>query len=233
VQVFPTLNPMKAVSYYDFDGVRCYAEPAGTLSLKVTWCDGVDSDKVLGEKKLVHYVNDKALDDAGNILPKFKALRRREQKYADRGYTITRVASLDAHSPYDEGKAWTKPIGSPPGAIILCNEVTGPPINQLDLIKLDYTSEQTRRLVMRWLEQEWLKSGCKLTKSELCAMAVKFRNPRFPLVYLGPYEARMLEYEDLVKAESLWIESGFTLTKEQLLEKVGPTPEMKPEDLFQ
>jgi len=36
-------------------------------------------------------------------------------------------------------------------------------------------------------------------------------------------------------AEKLWIESGFTLTKEQLLEKVGmtlPQPEMEPEDLF-
>lgn len=235
VQVYPSANPMKAVTQYDFDGVRCYAEPAGTFSMKVTWCDGVDSNKVLGKKKLVHYVNEKALDDDGNILPKFKALRWREQKYADRGYTITRKASQDAHSPYDEGYAWTKPFGSPPRAINLCNEVTRPPINGWDLIRLDYTGNETRRLVMRWLEQEWLKSGCKLTKGELCAMALKVRNPPFLLEDVGPDEVGMSGCEwakERAKAERLWIDSGFTLTKEQLLEKVRPTPEMKPDDLF-
>lgn len=239
VQVFPSLNPMVAISHFDFDGVRCYAEPAGTFSMKVTWCDGVDYNKVLTEKKLDHYVCRDALDADGNILPKYEAMRKRVQKYADRGYTITNVVSDTAHSPYDEGYTWTKPNNCPPGATKLCNEVTRPPINGWGLIQLGYIGNETRRLAMRWLEQEWLKSGCKLGYNELSAMAQKARAPPFPLQNVNPDEVGMsgCEWADFrIKAEQLWINSGFTLTKEQLLEKVRTPPEdkseMKPEDLF-
>lgn len=238
VQVFPALHPLEAVSHYDFDGVRCYAEPAGTFSMKVTWCEGVDSNKVLTEKKLEHYVNEKALDDAGNILPKFEALRRREQKYTDRGYTITYVVSDTAHDPHAEGYTWTQPSIFSPGANH-CNRIYKPIINGWDLSILGYTGNESRRLAMRWLEQEWLKSGCKLGFGELSKMAKMARNPPFPLQNVGPDEMKMsgCEWAKLrAKAETLWIDSGFTLTKGQLLEKVRspppPPPEMKPEDLF-
>lgn len=217
VQVYPVHNVLWSVASHDLEAVRCYASFAGhgNLTLRVTWCDGVNVDKVLGLRRSNYYRPSLSCVSSKHC-GKHEESRRR--KYEERGYTIKLVLDKKSRCPYCDAKrgmTWMRRI-VPEQCQLKSSKC---PVNGLTLATLGYETPWINKVALRWLEQEWHKSKGVMDREALIALATP-APPPCPVdgAVLGEHEIAPVDRSPyLVQAQQEWLLSGCTATKDEIL----------------
>jgi hypothetical protein len=217
VQLYPVHNIKDSIAAHDLEAVRCYAEQAGNVAMRVRWIAGTDPNKVLTERRTFYY-RPTACTRRGCQGHE----TNRTKKYVERGFTVEPVTCGLARCPYCDARRG-KPWRTNRAPALREVKASGCPINGLTLVGLGYETPYTNKVALRWLEQEWIRSGCILGREELIALATPPPPP-------CPVNGAVLRAHNVAAvdcaafgeiAQQLWLRSGCTLTEQQLLIELG------------
>jgi hypothetical protein len=215
VQIYPVENILDSIKQHDLEAVRCWAEPAGILSMRVSWCPGVDVNKILKEHRTDYYHIGKGCKQQSPVCTELG--RDRAAKYTARGFTVESKEGI-SECPYcargSSENSWR--LSSVPEtrrvAIVKC------PINGLTMMDAGYEPPYLNRAALWWLEQQWVDNGCNLTKEQLLAYLPKAQpcpvNVDVLIENMFPPIARG---RGLLTAQRNWHESGCSASKAELV----------------
>lgn len=217
VQVYPVVNILESIKQHDLEAVRCWAEPAGNVSMKVSWCPGVDVNKILKEHRTDYYHIGKGCKQQSPVCTELG--RDRAAKYTARGFTVESKEGI-SECPYcarSSGEnSWR--LSSVPKS--RSNQwIQKSPVNGLTLMEAGYEPPYLHGAALRWLEQVWIDNGCNWTKEQLLVCLPKtppicpvngdvLRKNNFPSIACG---------RGVLAAQQHWHESGFTASEAELL----------------
>jgi hypothetical protein len=184
--------------------------------MRVSWCPGVDVNKILKEHRSDYYHIGKGCKQQSPVCTELG--RDRAAKYTARGFTVESKEGI-SECPYcaqsSSENSWR--LSSVPKIRRVAN-IVNCPINGLTMMEAGYEPPYLNRAALWWLEQQWVDKGCNLTKEQLLACLPKAQpcpvngnvlsENKFPPFARG---------RGLLTAQRNWHESGFTASEAELL----------------